>query len=127
MSISTFGPYSAARGVGDVLFVSGQVGVELGSHLAAGDVKNQTAQAMENIRQVLEEEDLLLGDVVKTTIYLKNITDFADVNEVYGGYFTTPYPARSCVEVAGLPRVAGSTELLVEIEAIADCSKRSPS
>lgn len=127
MSISTFGPYSPARSVGNILFVSGQVGVQPGTREAAEDVKSQTVQVLANMTQVLGAEGATLDDVVKTTIFLKDVADFAEVNKVYDSHFSTPYPARSCVEVARLPRVAGDVEILVEIEAVADCSKRGTS
>jgi len=123
VSETVFGPYRPSRVVGDLVFISGQVGVNPSDKSAARDVASQTKQVMENMKRVLSAEGLTLAEVVKTTIFLKNMADFTAFNKIYGSYFAAPYPARSCVEVAGLPRVAGDTELLVEIEAIAERSQ----
>ena len=115
----TYGPYSPARVVGDMVYISGQVGVDPETKTAGSDVTAQTKQVLENMARVLASEDLELSDVVKTTIYLRDMADFAEVNEVYGSYFSQPFPTRACVEVSGLPRVGGDTEILIEIEAMA--------
>ncbi|MFQ5650455.1 MAG: RidA family protein [bacterium] len=109
------GPYSQAVQAGPLLFVSGQIGLDAQSgELVSGDVKTQSKQVMENLRRVIEAAGASLDEVVKCTIYLKNMADFAVVNEVYGSYFAEHPPARATVEVARLPK-----EVLVEIDAIA--------
>jgi 2-iminobutanoate/2-iminopropanoate deaminase len=115
----TFGPYSPVRQAGDFFFVSGQVGVDPATKNASIDVADQTRQALENLKQVLESVDLSLDNVVKTTIFTTDMADFPTVNEVYIDYFNEPRPARSTVTVKELPRVAGSTTIKIEIEAIA--------
>jgi 2-iminobutanoate/2-iminopropanoate deaminase len=112
-----FGPYSPVRRAGDYYFVSGQVGVDAAKH-AEADVAHQASQALENLRAVLNGAGLTPADVVKTTVFLKHMSDFDAVNEIYTGFFSDPRPARSCVEVASLPQVADN-ELSVEIEATA--------
>jgi len=107
------GPYSQAIVTGNLVFASGQLGIDP-SGKAGADVKAQTAQAIENLRAVLTAAGSDLSRVVKTTCFLANIADFAVFNEVYGRYFTGK-PARSLIEAAALPK--GS---LVEIEAIAE-------
>lgn len=108
------GPYSQAVRAGNLLFVSGQIPIdpETGK-LISGDVKSAAERSLNNIGAILKEAGLSFKDVVKTTVFIKNIGDFAKVNEVYGKYFDTDMPARSCVEV-NLPKDA-----LVEIEVIA--------
>lgn len=112
-----FGPYSPVRQAENMYFVSGQVGVDAHKK-APEDVVGQARQALENMKTVLESADLTMDNVTKTTIFLKDIDDFAAVNDVYVEYFPEPRPARSCVQVAALPKVADN-ELLVEIEAVA--------
>jgi 2-iminobutanoate/2-iminopropanoate deaminase len=117
---STFGPYSPIRQAGELYFVSGQIGVDPAIKSAAADVTAQAEQALVNLEAVLANAGLGLGDVVKTTVFLTDMGDFAAMNEVYLKHFTsTPRPARSCVAVAELPRVA-DVPLKIEIEAIAD-------
>jgi len=109
------GPYSQAIQAGDFLFLSGQVPLDPKTgELVKGDIRQQTEQVLENIKGVLESQKLGLKDVVKVTIFLKNIENFNQVNEVYGAYFPSSAPARSTVEVARLPRNAE-----IEIEAVA--------
>ena len=109
------GPYSQAIKSNGFLFVSGQVGVDPASGEFAGPtIQLQTVRMLENVKAILEAGGASLGHVVKTTIFLKNISDFAAMNEVYARYFTAAPPARSTVEVARLPKDA-----LVEIEVIA--------
>jgi 2-iminobutanoate/2-iminopropanoate deaminase len=116
----TYGPYSSIRQAGQCWYTSGQIGVAPGETAAAADITSQTQQAMNNLQAVLATANLRPDDVVKTTIYLKNMSDFETVNKIYGDYFpeSAAKPARSCVAVAELPRI-GDTELLIEIEAIA--------
>jgi len=109
------GPYSQAIQAGDFLFLSGQVPLDPKTgELVKGDIGQQAKQVLENIKGVLESQKLGMEDVVKATIFLKNIENFNQVNEVYSSYFPTSPPARSTVEVARLPRDAE-----IEIEAIA--------
>lgn len=112
---AAIGPYAQAMRAGDLVFCSGQIGLDPESgELVAGGAVAECRQAMENLRAVLAAAGLSLADVVKTTIYLTDLGVFTAVNEVYGGYFSEPYPARATVGVATLPRGAS-----VEIEAIA--------
>lgn len=110
------GPYSQAIRSGSLLFCSGQVALDpaSGQVVASGDVEGQTRQVMKNIAAVLKAGGCDFSSVVKTTIFLKNMTDFPKVNEIYGSHFGQPAPARSTVEVARLPK-----DVLVEIEVIA--------
>lgn len=108
-------PFSTAVRVGDLLFLSGQIGTKPGTReLAAGGVAAQTRQTMENIKTVLEYAGSSLDRVVKCTVFLKNIDDYGAVNEVYASYFTEDPPARSAVAGSGLALGAS-----VEIECIA--------
>ncbi len=109
------GPYSQAIATNDLVFVSGQLGIDAGTgEFKGADIHSQTTQSMENIKAILKEAGLGMDSVVKTTILLKSLDDFAVVNEIYGSYFKEPYPARATFQVAKLPKDA-----LVEIEAIA--------
>ena len=109
------GPYSQAVRVGNFLFVSGQVALNpKDSSIVGQDVESQIMQIFENVKNLLEDAGTSLENVVKTTLYLKDMGDFAKANEAYSRYFKAPYPARATVQVARLPKDA-----LVEIEAIA--------
>jgi 2-iminobutanoate/2-iminopropanoate deaminase len=109
------GPYSQAIQAGDFLFLSGQLPLEPASgEMVKGDIRQQTKRVLENIKGVLESQNLGLEDVVKVTVFLKDMGNFSQMNEVYATYFLTSPPARSTVEISGLARDAG-----VEIEAIA--------
>ena len=108
------GPYSPAVGAGDFVFVAGQVPLDPDGKIVGYTPKDQARKALENLRVTLEAAGLTLDDGVKTTIFLKDMDEFGAVNEVYAEFFTEPYPARSTVEVARLPK-----DLHVEIEAIA--------
>jgi len=109
------GPYSQAVRVGDLLFLSGQVPLDpTTGQLIEGDISAQTRRVMENLGAVLKSAGLSFADVARTTIFLADMNDFAKVNEVYGSYFTEPFPARATVQVARLPKDAR-----VEIDAIA--------
>ncbi|MUU62922.1 RidA family protein [Helicobacter pylori] len=109
------GPYSQAIATNDLVFVSGQLGIDVSTgEFKGADIHSQTTQSMENIKAILKEAGLGMDSVVKTTILLKSLDDFAVVNGIYGSYFTEPYPARATFQVAKLPKDA-----LVEIEAIA--------
>jgi 2-iminobutanoate/2-iminopropanoate deaminase len=119
-----FGPYTPVRKAGDLYFISGQVGVDPDTKTAAPDVAEQTRQAIRNLQVLLEENRLCLKHVIKTTIFLTDMGDFAAVNEVYAAMFDEPWPARSAIAVKELPRVGGDVPIVIEIEAIA-CA-RSP-
>ena len=109
------GPYSQAVKAGGFVFCSGQIPLDPATgELTGGNISAQTERVMENIDAVLAAAGLTFGDVVKSTIYLADLTDFAAVNEVYGRRFSSDPPARSTVEVKGLPKGAG-----VEIEVMA--------
>ncbi len=109
------GPYSQAVAAGGLLFVSGQLPVDPATGaFVSEDIGELTARSLENLKAILEEAGCGLGDVVKTTVFLKDMGDFAAMNKVYAEYFTSDCPARSAVEVAALPK--GSR---IEIEAIA--------
>lgn len=112
---AAIGPYSQAIVSGDMLYASGQIPIDPSTgELVAGDIAEQTHRALKNVGAVLNAAKLDYSDVVKTTVYLTDLNDFAAVNKIYGEYFKQPYPARSCVQVAGLPKNAA-----VEIEVTA--------
>lgn len=99
------GPYSQAVKAGGFLFVSGQVAINPATgELVLDDIKTEAKQVMENIKAILTEAGLNFSHVIKTGIFLKDMNDFAAVNEVYGAYFTDNFPARETVQVAGLPK-----------------------
>ena len=108
------GPYSQAVRAGDMLFTSGQLGLNPETGVLVEGVRAQADQALKNLGAILHEAGLDYKDVVKTVVFIKNMADFKTVNEVYAQYFTGDYPARSCVEVAALP-MGG----LVEVECVA--------
>jgi 2-iminobutanoate/2-iminopropanoate deaminase len=115
---AAIGPYSQAIQVGDMLFASGQIGLDPATgQIVSGGIVEQTVRALENMKAVLTQAGLDIADVVKTTVFLKTMTDFAAMNEIYAKYLAPEGvipPARSTVAVAGLPKDA-----LVEIEFIA--------
>ena len=109
------GPYSAAVRTGNLVFLSGQLGLNPSSgEFVAGGISEQTKQSLLNIESVLKSNDMSIKNIIKTTVFLKNMKDFSKMNKVYGEVFTDTFPARSTVEVASLPKNG-----LVEIEAIA--------
>jgi 2-iminobutanoate/2-iminopropanoate deaminase len=108
------GPYSQGIVVNNLFYSSGQIPLRPDGTLVEGDVQVQATQAFENLKAVLEEAGASLNTVVKATVFIKDMNDFAALNEVYGDYFGDHKPARSCVEVARLPK-----DVLVEIEVIA--------
>lgn len=109
------GPYSQATRIGNLVYTSGQLPIDMATgELVNDDVKKATEASLNNVKAILEEAGTSLGNVVKTLVFVKDMNDFAAVNEVYSKFFTENYPARSCVEVAKLPKDA-----LVEIEVIA--------
>ena len=113
---AAIGPYSQAIKVGNLVYTSGQISIDpaTGSFVEGG-IKEQTRQSLTNIKAILEEAGLTLSNVVKTTVFLADMNDFADMNAVYAEFFTEPYPARSAVAVKTLPKGA-----LVEIEVVAE-------
>ena len=112
---AAIGPYSQAIRVGNLLYTSGQIPINPATgNFVEGGIKEQTRQSLTNIKAILDEAGLTLDNVVKTTVFLADMNDFADVNAVYAEFFAEPYPARSAVAVKTLPKGA-----LVEIEVIA--------
>ncbi|SKA94691.1 2-iminobutanoate/2-iminopropanoate deaminase [Caloramator quimbayensis] len=112
---AAIGPYSQAIKAGNFVFTSGQVPINPeNGELVTSDIKSAAKQSLENVKAVLEAAGTGLENVVKTTVFLKDMNDFAAVNEVYATYFTDKMPARSAVQVAKLPKDA-----MVEIEAVA--------
>ena len=112
---AAIGPYSQAIISDGKVFTSGQLPLNPGTgELVSDDIASATKQCIENLKAVLEEAGSSLDKVIKTTVFLKDIGDFSAFNEVYSGYFSAPYPARSCFQVACLPLNA-----LIEIEAVA--------
>jgi 2-iminobutanoate/2-iminopropanoate deaminase len=116
---TTYGPYTPVRSGGNLLFVSGQIGIDPATKKALEGIAEQTKQTLQNMQQALQDMGAEMEDVVKTTIFLTDMGDFSAMNAVYEQAFPTPRPARSTVGVRELPRVGGDTTLLVEIEAIA--------
>lgn len=114
------GPYSQGVKAGNLIFLSGQIPIDPASGaVAPGGIAAQTRQALENLRMVLEGGGASMKDVVKTTVFLKDLSAFNEMNSVYGEFFTEPYPARATVEVGGLPRGVD-----IEIDAIALSNER---
>jgi len=108
------GPYSPAVDAGELVYFSGQIPVDSTGKIIDGDIKEQTAQCFKNLSNVLATASVTSDDVVKTTVYLTDMADYAAVNEVYGEYFNAPYPARTAIAVAALP-----LDAKVEIEVVA--------
>ena len=108
------GPYSQAVQSGDFVFTSGQIGIDPATGNLSATTEEQTVRIMENLRAILQQSGLGLGDVVQTRIYLTNMSDWTTVNGIYGSYFKDGYPARVTVQVAGLPKGAK-----IEIEMVA--------
>ena len=114
---AAIGPYSQAVCVGGLVFLSGQLAIDPATgNLVEGGIQAQTEQSLKNIEAILAEADLTVDNVIKTTVFLADINDFAAMNEVYAKHFTGSFPARSAVQVAALPKGG-----LVEIECI--CSR----
>ncbi|MBD7914910.1 RidA family protein [Clostridium sp. Sa3CUN1] len=111
---AAIGPYSQGIKIGDMVFTSGQLPVNPATGEVVTEIKAATKQSLENVKAVLEQAGSSLDKVVKVVVFIKDMNDFAQVNEVYGQYFTENAPARSCVEVARLPK-----DCVVEIEAVA--------
>ncbi|HMJ89049.1 MAG TPA: Rid family detoxifying hydrolase [Candidatus Acidoferrum sp.] len=108
------GPYNHAVRVADLLFCSGQIPLNADGSLVSGDIRAQTEQVLENVKAILADQQLTFENVVKSTVFLTDLGDFAPMNEMYARYFAANQPARSTIQVAALPRGAN-----VEIEVIA--------
>ena len=109
------GLYNPAVRVGNLLFCAGQIPLDPATgQLVPGDIKDQTRRVLENVKCILDDQGLTFANVVKSTVFLTNLADFAGMNEIYSQYFTADFPARSTIQVAALPRAAS-----VEIEVIA--------
>ena len=111
---AAIGPYSQALDTGNMLFISGQIPIDPATGTMPETVEAQAKQVLTNIQNILAEAGLTMANVVKTSVFLSDLGDFAAVNEVYASFFKEPYPARSCVQVAAIPKGAK-----VEIETIA--------
>ena len=113
---AAIGPYSQAVKVGNLLFTSGMIPIDPATNtLVEGGIEVQAERALQNVKNLLEASGSSLDKVVKTVVFIKDMNDFAKVNEIYAKFFTENYPARSCVEVARLPK-----DVLIEMEAIAE-------
>ena len=115
---AAIGPYSQAIRIGDFLYTSGQIALDPKSgKFLSGEIKEETEQTLRNISAILQADGLELENVIKTTVYLSNLKDFVQMNQIYEKYFSKNKPARACVQVAALPKGAK-----IEIDAIASCS-----
>ena len=114
-SPAAVGPYNHAVRVGDLLFCAGQIPIEpANGNLLIGDIQQQTERVLQNVKAILDDQGLTFANVVKSTVFLTDLANFAGMNEVYARYFTHDFPARSTLQVAALPKGAG-----VEIEVVA--------
>lgn len=117
-SPTAVGPYNHAVRVGDLLFCAGQIPIHpKDGNLVVGDIKVQTDRVLQNVKAILEDQQLTFANVVKSTVFLTDLANFAGMNEIYAKYFTSDFPARSTIQVAALPKGAG-----VEIEVVAHFS-----
>jgi len=114
-SPAAVGPYNHAVRVGDLLFCAGQIPIDPKTgNLVTGDIQVQTKRVLQNVKAILDDQKLAFANVVKSTVFLTDLANFAGMNEIYAKYFTSDFPARSTIQVAALPKGAG-----VEIEVIA--------
>jgi 2-iminobutanoate/2-iminopropanoate deaminase len=114
-SAPAVGPYNHAVRIGDLLYCAGQIPLDPATgNLVTGDIKAQTERVLQNVKAILDDQKLTFANVVKSTVFLTNLADFAGMNEVYAKHFTSDFPARSTIQVAALPKAAN-----VEIEVIA--------
>lgn len=114
-SAPAIGPYNQAVRIGDLLYCAGQIPIDPATgNLVTGDIKAQTERVLQNVQAILDDQKLAFTNVVKSTVFMTNLADFAAMNEVYARYFTADFPAHSTVQVAALPKGAN-----VEIEVIA--------
>lgn len=112
---AAIGPYSQGISAGSFIFLSGQIPIDaLTGEVVGNDIASQTKQVFKNINSILAEAGIDFLNIVKTTVFLKDLSDFILFNKVYEKYFKSPFPARSCIEVSGLPK-----DVLVEVEVIA--------
>ena len=111
---AAIGPYSQAVEAGGFIFASGQIPIDPATGNIPEGIEQQAMQALTNVKNLVESTGLTLDDVVKTSVFIKNMDDFAKVNEIYAQFFTGDHPARSCVEVSRLPK-----DVLIEVEVIA--------
>ncbi len=112
---AAIGPYSQAIVSGNMLYTSGQIPINPATGEIPEGVEAQARQALTNVKNLIEASGASIDNVVKTSVFIKDMNDFAKINEIYAEFFTEPYPARSCVEVARLPK-----DVLLEIETIAE-------
>lgn len=112
---AAIGPYSQAIRSGNMLFCSGQIPVDPETGIIPDGVKAQAEQVLTNVKNLIAAAGSSIENVIKTTVFIKDMNDFAVINEIYAKYFTEPFPARSCVEVARLPK-----DVLLEVEAIVE-------
>ena len=114
-SPAALGPYNHAVRVGDLLFCAGQIPIDPATgNLVTGDIRAQTGRVLQNVQAILDDQGLTFANVVKSTVFMTNLGDFAAMNEIYAQHFTENFPARSTVQVAALPKAA-----TVEIEVVA--------
>ena len=114
-SPAAVGPYNHAVRINDLLFCAGQIPIEPATgNLVSGDIKIQTERVLQNVKAILNDQKLTFANVVKSTVFMTNLADFAGMNEVYSQHFTSDFPARSTIQVAALPKGA-----MVEIEVVA--------
>ena len=111
---AAIGPYSPAVEAGGFMFASGQIPIDPATGNIPEGIEAQARQALTNVKNLIEAAGLTLDAVVKTSVFIRNMDDFAKVNEIYAQFFTDRYPARSCVEVSRLPK-----DVLIEVEVIA--------
>ncbi|MCR5672221.1 MAG: RidA family protein [Lachnospiraceae bacterium] len=111
---AAIGPYSQAIEAGGFVFASGQIPIDPATGNIPEGIEAQAKQALTNVKNLIEAAHLTLDDVVKTSVFIRNMDDFAKVNEIYATFFTNDHPARSCVEVSKLPK-----DVLIEVEVIA--------
>jgi 2-iminobutanoate/2-iminopropanoate deaminase len=115
-SPSAIGPYSQAIAAGSLVYTSGQIAIDPQTGaIVSQDIERQTEQVLDNLKNILEAAGSGLSKVIKTTVFIKDMNDFQKINAIYAGYFSGPYPARSCLEVVRLPK-----DVLIEIEAVAE-------
>lgn len=115
------GPYSVAVNYGNLIYTSGQIPLDKQGNVVGTDIKTQTRQTIENLKNILDENGSSIEQVIKTTVYLKDITEFAEMNEVYNEYFADSAPARSTLEAARLPK-----DVKIEMDIIAYQSETIP-
>ena len=113
-SPAAIGPYSQGLDAGNIVFVSGQIPVNVQTGTMADTIEEQTAQSLNNVKNILAANGLTMANVIKTSVFLSDLNDFAAMNKVYETFFTAPYPTRSSVQVAAIPKGAK-----IEIECIA--------